>query len=153
MSSRRKQILSAMETRFKTIAVGVEFSVNGDVYVCASAIGDAVFLRRVEPLDATETEALNVIDGEATATAIAGGFTEYGVVVTIDCLYRNDDGSKAEQAARDVLAAIGSDPYWGGLAESTVLESANLDVQLFDDSEAGFSIPVKITYQVPNWTL
>lgn len=153
MSSRRQQILDAVAARCRAISNGYEFVVNGDTYTCGSDIGEAVFLRRVEPLDESEAKALNIIDSEAAASAVAGGYTEYGLRVAIDCLYRNDDGTLAEQAARDVLSAIGSDPYWGNLAEATVLEGADLDVQLYEDSQAGFSIPVKITYQVPNWTL
>ncbi len=153
MSSRRQDILAAIEIRLKTIRINTAFTVNGQTYLCGSDIGEVVFLRRIEPLDESESRALNILDGDAPASAVAGGYTEYQMQVALDCLYREDDGTLAEQSARDVLSAIGSDPYWGGLAESTVLDSANLDVQIFDDRAAGFSIPVKVTYQVPNWTL
>lgn len=152
--SRRDQIIAAMETRFKLIAVGHVFTVNGAAYACQTDVGQFVFKRRVVPMDESETEMLIFVDTTAPAKPVAGGYTEYELTVEIGGEVRGGDDPLGEAGKRadDVLAAIGSDPTWGGLADGTTLNTADLDFQVNRKIMAGFVVPVKIRYQAPNWT-
>jgi hypothetical protein len=151
----RDQIMSAIEARFALIATGYTFTVNGCLYVCQTDIGQHVFKRRAVPMDETETEMLVFVDTTAPARPVAGGFTEYDMTVEIGCEVRGGDDplGDAVKRAEDVLAAIGSDPSWGGLAENTSLNNADLDFQVNRKVLAGFIVPVRIKYQAPNWTM
>lgn len=151
----RDQIIAAVETRFKLIAVGYQFTVNGTLYTCQTNAGAHVFARRVVPLDSRENEMLVFLDTEAKATPLAGGWTEYDMMVEVGCQVRGgvDPLGDAVKRAEDVLAAIGKDTTWGGLADGTTLQSADLDFHVVGKILAGFAVPIRIRYQAPNWTM
>jgi len=151
----RDQIMDAIEARFQLIQVGYDFTVNGAVIPCQTNVGSYVFKRRVVPMDSKETEMLVFVDTESKPSAVAGGYTQFELLVEIGCQVRGGDDplGDATKRAADVLAAIGEDPSWGGLAEGSRLVDADLDFHVVGKVLAGFAVPIRITYQAPNWTL
>jgi hypothetical protein len=66
-------------------------------------------------------------------------------------------GDTSTETARgilqDIIAAIGSDPKWGGLARWTDIDSHEINVEQAGDIVAGVLLKITVTYRTPLWRM
>ena len=115
MSIRRDQIVQAMVTRFKTVTVANGYHSNAGNN-CSSWFEDPSVT-----YDQTEVPFINVRDTkDEIKVGTVGGLMDHRLTVEIDTsAFGNTADISIRQQIYDVYKAIGSDPYWGGLAIDT----------------------------------
>lgn len=154
MSSIRQQIVDAVTARFGLIASGYQFPLPAGVYDCVSSPLGVHLWRRV-PFSVAQVPALAIWDTDSIL-ADDGPIGMHQHLLTVDILAMVT-GSAAIDSARgmmaDIVAAVGSDPRWGGLATWTDVGAEEIDLQQAGDVVAGGRITLKITYRTPLWRI
>lgn len=151
MSSQRQQIVDAVEAKLQLIAPGQQFELPDGPYICRNTIKTVVSWRKTA-FSKAEVPAINFHDGDARTTT--GPSTKHEHALNFE-LEIHTAGATSASAVRsimaDVVAAIGSDPRWGGLAYWTTLDGENVSVDQAGEVVSAAQVRFTITYRTPLW--
>ena len=147
--TKRQQIVSALETRLKTIKPAGGY---------ATRAGDNVHLWRVVDLEHDKLPALVLRD---TADPMdKQGLTHTGrhqLSIEIEGIIGDSLEAKAEERGRDMLAdvlkAIGTDDTFGGLCFQAAIAASDFAVVADGKRRCGFSLTLVLSYQTARWSL
>ena len=137
----------------KQIAPGFVFTLPSGPYTCGSTIKDVYQWRKV-PFSLNQVPAIEFRDTDGETQP--GPSTQHEHKLHIDLLIFFAGGTalaSGRTALADVIAAIGSDPKWGGLARWTDIDSPNLDMEQAGDVIAGVQVNFTVTYRTPLFRL
>lgn len=126
MSTIRQQIVNALETRLKTITVA-----NG----YATAIGSKVYPWRKTEIDEADLPAICFWDQSAEMQReTLKGATSHTLSITVALFVTGKTTpAQARDGLNDILKAIWTDPYFGGLAVQYVPKSHELTMEVDGD--------------------
>ena len=139
MANIRQQIIDALETRMNTIA---------DV--------EKVVVWRASDLSPDELPAIIIRDTIDTmpADGVGAGRLDHELDVSLTAMFAgNTSASDSREMVATIVASIGEDSTFGGLAYDTILLSADLDL---DDSAqliAAAQITLTIRYRSGMWSI
>ncbi|HEV2706246.1 MAG TPA: hypothetical protein VGV59_10005 [Pyrinomonadaceae bacterium] len=148
MSSRRQQIVEAVKTRFATIRTAHGYQTE---------VGANVREWYLETLDEEELPALLISDGiEDTIVPEqgknSGTYTRHLEITAIVVLaVAAANAANARAALADVIACIGKDDKWGGLARRTLPVSDELGVDKESERIGGVRVTFVVEYSRPPW--
>lgn len=141
--TRRQQIVNALDARLKSILV-----ING----YGSDLGTTVSAWRTRPMSPTEEMALVYRDTTAPKTAAEVGRHAHTLTVEMSLVVQDDTPAETvRDLIADIVAAIGSDPRFGGLARWSTLVSDELTVMQDSGHLAGAALTWEITYTTELW--
>ena len=149
----RQQIMDAIEARLGGIAPGVTFQLPDASYLCQGTI-KGVYPWRKAKFSQSEVPAIKMSDTDAKT--FPGPSTKHEHKLQVDLeLYvlGNTSTSAVRSLMADVVAAIGSDPRWGGLAYWTDLDGHTIDVEQAGDVVSAGLINITVTYRTPLWRM
>ena len=153
MSSRRQQIVDAIETRLGLIAPGFTFSLPDGAYICGSTLLGAYSWRKA-PFSKAELPAVRFTDDNAEVVPGPSTQHESRLKISLDGVMAGGTSASAARALMaDVVAAIGSDPRWGGLAFWTDIHSHSIDVDQAGDVVSACQVVFTVTYRTPLWRM
>lgn len=153
MSSRRQQIVDAIEARLGQIAPGKVFTLPDGPYICTSTI-KGIHPWRKTAFGKTEVPAIRFRDGDADVEPGPSTQHENKLRVVLDAsILGSVTASVARALLADVVAVIGSDPKWGGLAYWTDITSHSVDVDQAGDVIEGVQVHFTVTYRTPLWRM
>lgn len=144
--SKRQQIISALDTRLKTIKTIAGYQTN---------LGNNVFEWNNKPLAANEMPGLIYRDVSNSRQEGAIGKFRWGLNVEIEIM---TSGSTAAADVRKMLAdvykAIGTDVYFSALAVTTEQpESDEMQIVKEDKKIGGALIKLSIIYDAAKWEM
>lgn len=149
----RQQIVDAIVDRLEEIAVDKVYSLPFGEHTCTSTI-KGVYPWRKAPFSKQEVPAIKLDDEDASVRPGPVGEHEHGLKINLTV---HVAGSTAASVARsllaDIVACIGSDPRWSGLAVWTELEAHALDVEQAGDIIAAIQVLFTVTYRTPLWRM
>lgn len=153
MTTKRQQIVDAIVDRLKTIIPGKVFTLDSGSYTCQSSIID-VYPWRKTAFSAAELPAIRLEDADADVEPGASGQHEHKLHLSLEgAVLKSTTAAAARAMVSDVLAAIGSDVKWGGLARWTDINSHSIDLEQAGDIISGFQILITVTYRTPLWRM
>lgn len=154
MSSIRQQIVDAIETRLGQIAVGKVWTLeDGSTHTCTVA-SKGVYPWRKVPFSPTQLPAIAIYDGGSTLEdGPIGSFSHALEVSIVGYIASSSPVNTARELAADILAAVGSDHRWGGLAQWSYVESLPLDIEPAGDVVAAGEIKLTVHYRTGRWQL
>lgn len=117
--SNRADLISALDTRFKTILTTAGYNTN---------LGANVKHWQTEDIPEASCPALIYSDASDNQELEAFDEIRHDLAVTIDLKYVVSDIDDVYDGIEDVPAAIGTDPSFGGLATGTLPIGNELDV-------------------------
>lgn len=135
----RQQIIDALETRLNTIS-GIE----------------KVLVWRASDLAPAELPAILIRDTLDTmpADGVGAGRLDHDLDVSITAMFSgNTSATDAREMISTIVAAIGTDATFGGLAFDTVLISADLDLDDAAQLIAAANINITIRYRSGLWSI
>ncbi len=135
----RQQIIDALETRLNTIS-GIE----------------KVVVWRASDLAPAELPAILIRDTLDTmpADGVGAGRIDHDLDVDITAMFSGTtSATDAREMIADIVAAIGTDPTFSGLAFDTVLVSADLDLEDSAQLVAAAQINIIIRYRSSMWSI
>lgn len=144
----RQDIVDAVKAALELIATTYGFN---------SDLGTNVSLNRKAPYDKNETlPGCNIHDPEDEHVQFLVSGTDLiedrRLKLPVDVFAVTDNDEAARELVQDVLAAIGTDETFGGIAIRTEIEEPErLDVQHFERKVAGSRIPLVIYYRKKVW--
>ncbi len=98
--------------------------------------------------------ALLVTDADASITTITNAMSEHDLSLEITVMTcgspRMDD---ATEIAAAVLAAMGSDPYFGGLATWSEPRGTTINGEVVGNAVAFLQITLNVKYRTPLWKM
>ena len=151
--SRRQQLVDAIEARLGQIAPGVVFTLPDGSYTCSSSI-NGIYPWRKAAFGKTEVPAIRFTDDNADAKPGPSTQHEHKLKITAEgVVVGTTSASTARAMMADMVACIGSDPRWGGLAYWTELDSHAIDLEQAGDTIAGLQINFTVTYRTPLWRM
>ena len=96
--------------------------------------------------------ALLVTDSDSTITTISNGMSEHGLSLDISVMTsgstRMDD---ITEIAAAVMAAMGTDPYFGGLANWSDPQGVTIVGEVVGNAVAFLKINFNVKYRTPLW--
>lgn len=144
MANTRQQIVDALDTRLQTITTGNGYSANLGVYEWL-----------VTPLEESDLPAvifrdtIDDIDDEKEFSRL-----DHPLTIELDVAASSSASpASVRELIRDILTAIGTDKYFGGLAYNTDVLSASLEVSEADQRLSGGQIIIEIKYKTALWTI
>lgn len=148
----RQDIVDAIATRLGTIASGQTFTLPDGVYTCGSSPLTVTPWRRV-PYAANQVPAIAFWD---TVTTIGEGgpigHHEHRLEIQVVGFVAGKDAvDEARLILQDIIAAVGSDPQWGGLAHWTEISDQTLQVEESADVIAGCELKLTVIYRTRLW--
>lgn len=153
MAATRQQIIDAIQTRMKQIAPGFVFTLPSAAYTCGSTIKDVYQWRKV-PFSLAQVPAIEFRDTDDKVHPGPSTQHEHRLHIGLDVYFTGSAAVAAGRAAmQDIIAAIGSDPRWGGLARWTDIDDSNLDMEQSGDIIAGVQVNFTVTYRTPLWRI
>lgn len=155
MPSIRQQIIDALAARLATIGPATTFTLSDGPYTCGTTLGGGgvVGWRKVA-VSPAQCPAINFYDDDVEITGNPIGHHEHRMTVTIVGLLAGSDGLEdGRQLMADIVAVIGSDPRWGGLANWTDIEQQNISMEQMGDICVGCDIRIAITYRTTLWRM
>ena len=118
MASKRQSIITAIETRLKTIVAAQTVTMYGGTsHTYATTLTGHVFTWKTAPFQYSEVPGVNIKDERDSISRFSIGLDDHNMVVSIEAFAANDTALRSLIA--DIIACIGSDVTWGGLAEDT----------------------------------
>lgn len=140
MSSKRQQIVDAIETRMKTILTTGGYTTNA---------GQHVFVWLTTPLSETVLTAIILFDRDGGINAEYSTLKHYyrDLIVDIEADVKGST-SRAElrKVLDDIWKACKVDRTWGGLAIQTIMESDDMVLAQGDKLAGGSQTRFRITY-------
>jgi len=161
MSSIRDDLRSKVLARLALIRAGgsVTISGSGKVHLFSTDIGRDVMSWRIGDVLPGDMPCIGFADTTAFAEDIGEdievGRLQHGLEVDIvGFVVGADPVGQATAALLDILAAVGADPEWDGLADAwTTLESTEIEIHP-DGREIGAGIvKIRIDYSSPAWEI
>lgn len=156
----RDQLVDAVKDRFGLIAPGHVFQLPDGPHTCSMYLVQApdgspgVYPWRKVPFSVQQVPAIAFWD--TTDEVNPGPSTQHEHRVAFEAEI-HIAGSTVATVARamiaDALAAIGSDPRWGGLARWTEIDSYTLAIEQAGDIVAGIQLRFTIIYRTPLWRM
>lgn len=150
MANLRESIMSAIETRLATITTANGYNTN---------VGNNVFLWRVDqmdPDDSTHVPGIIIRDRNAEVQPAAGGVLSHVLTVEIETVVLSDTttDTTARSSAEDVLACVGTDQTWGGLADHSEVRTIEVDVGRVTKILGTARITLAVEYHTTSrWTM
>jgi len=149
----RQQLIDAIEARLETITVGKVFALRSGDYVCQNTI-KGVYPWRKTPFNPHELPAIEFWDASAeTSPGEASRHAHELPIVLQVSTVGSQPASIARTLMEDIIACIGSDPRWGGLARWTNITAHGLMVEKAGDVVAGAQILFTVEYRTPLWRM
>jgi hypothetical protein len=154
MSSIRQQIVDAIATRLRLIHSGHVFTLSDGDYTCASTPLSVTEWKRV-PYGLAQVPAIAFWDTESDlADGGPIGQFEHRLMLSVVCFTA---GATAIDDARamlaDIVAAVGSDPRWGGLATWTEIGNHQLTVDQAADQVSATELKLVVIYRTSLWRM
>ena len=147
------QLFAAVQSRFKTIVPGAVFQLDDGPYVCQGTIKD-VHPWKKTGFSKAEVPAMKLSDPDRNIKPGPVGQHESRLRFVAEvALLGGTSAEDARMIAADIIAAIGSDPRWGGLARWTDVVRQTIDVDQAGDVIAGVEIEFDITFRTPLWRM
>lgn len=151
--SKRQQIVDAIAARLATISMGKVFTLPDGDYVCQNSI-KGVFPWRKTPFNQQELPAIEFWDASSEDEPGPSGQHEHRLPIVLQVSTPGaEPASIARSLMEDIVAAIGSDTRWGGLASWTDITAHGLMVEKAGDVIAGAQILFTVRYRTPLWRL
>ena len=144
MSSVRQQIVDAIEARFKTIVTPTY----------ATQIGTKVYPWRKTPVQVAETPCICFWDSSAEVSfdGIAIGRRQHILQVEAVCFVSTKTTvSQARAIIEDMIAALGTDDTFGGLADRSELTSHEIGMEVDGDICGAGKITFTVQYTTTLW--
>jgi len=140
----RQQIITALDTRLKTILVVNDYKTNA---------GQHVFDWEDRDLDDSELEAIIYRDpGNGRTQATVVEFDNKMVVeIEVKAKAGVETAKRIRKMIEDVFRAIGTDETWGGLADCTTPVGEKIDIQKSDKIIGAGTIFIEIEYRTEKW--
>lgn len=153
MSSVRQQIVDAIAARLVQIAPGKVWSLPDGPYTCTSAPKSVTPWRRV-PYSPAQVPAIAFWDADSAHGEPPLAHHEHRLGITIVGFVAGNAAIDTVRALlADMVAAVGSDPRWGGLADWTEIDSQDIDVEQAGDVIAGCQISITVVYRTRLWRM
>lgn len=138
--SKRSDILTAVDTRLKTIAIASGYQTN---------IGSRVFYWQDLPFEYGETGAITFRD-PAEEIVKANQFHEKTLNLEIEAIaFVTDQLAGSEALIADLIKAVGEDRTWGKLAHETRLSRTLKNFETDGKTAARVCLEIQIIYRVP----
>jgi hypothetical protein len=140
----RQQIMSAVDTRFKTILTGAGYNTN---------IGLHVFDWLERDLADTEIDALVYFDrtNDIEGNTIHAYLNKLQLEIGVKTKDAFSTAAQIRLMIQDVYKAIGTDDRWSGLAIDTQPVLEVIDIQQWDKVMGSAIITVIIEYETDKW--
>jgi len=152
-ASIRQQLVDAIEARLGSIAPGVAFQLPGGSYVCQGTI-KGVYPWRKAAFSQTEVPAIKLDDADAKTSPGPSTMHEHKLQVDLELYVAGKTSTSAVRSLMaDVIAAVGSDPRWGGLAYWTDIDGHTVDVEQAGDVISAALVNLTVTYRTPLWRM
>jgi hypothetical protein len=149
--SKRQLIVTAADTRFKTILTTNAPAVGQNNY--ESNVGSHVYWWLTRNLDPSEMPAIVCADRLVTEWIAAGSWLRT-LAMDIE-IHLKPSGTAAvvmRQVLSDLERAIGVDVTWGGLAMDTLpLEQERISIEAHDDVLVAAGIRMVVQYETGPW--
>jgi hypothetical protein len=141
----RQQLISAIDTRLKTITTANGYKTNA---------GSNVFDWLDRDLADSELDAIIYRDRSNVMDMSDFDSKMNTVVVEIQVKTKSTTTTAAQvrEMIEDVYKAIGTDETWGGLALQTMPKSDDIDVQQSDKITGSGTITIEIQYESAKWS-
>lgn len=154
MSSIRQQIMDAIETRLKLIVAGKVWTLDdGATHTCTVTVKGVYPWRKV-PFTPAMLPAIGIWDTASTLEdAPFGSFNHALEVNIVGVIAASSPVATARELTADMLAAVGSDPKWGGLAKWTIVEAMPLDMEPAGDVIAAGQLKLTVHYRTGLWQI
>lgn len=159
MSTIRQQIVDAIDTRLKLIAPGHQFTLPSGVHTCATQLKDfagekGVWQWRKVQFSLNQVPAIEFRDTDADTEPGPSTQHEHKLQIELDIFFKGGTAlADGRTALADVIAAIGSDPRWGGLARWTDINNPNINMDQAGDVIAGVQLNFTVSYRTPLWRI
>lgn len=145
MASIRQQIMTAMDTRLKTILVANGYETN---------LGQKVYAWKATPLDDVDLPALEYRDiaNDRLEGGPIGKF-RWALTIEIGIVAASASTTIADvrKMLNDVYKAMGTDETWSTLAQWTEQPSDKVEIEQQDKIIGGAKILFNIVYDAPKW--
>ena len=152
-ASNRQQLVDAIEARLGSIAPGVVFMLPDGTYTCQGTI-EGVFPWRKAKFSQSEVPAIKMSDTDAKTTPGPSTMHEHKLQVDLELYVLGKTSASAIRSLMaDVVAAVGSDPRWNGLAYWTDIDGHTVDVEQAGDVVSAALINLTVTYRTPLWRM
>ncbi|MCK9570060.1 hypothetical protein M0R72_14045 [Candidatus Pacearchaeota archaeon] len=142
----RQQIITAIDTRLRTITVANSYTTNAGAHVYDWLDRD---------LADTELDAIIYRDrSDVIEHNLTDAFT-HRLRVEIDARSKNAASTAAQirKIIDDIYKAIGVDDTWGGLAQDTSMPTnVEMAIEQADKIMGGASFTIEIEYDAAKWT-
>ena len=153
MSSTRQQIVDAIAARLALIAPGHVVTLPDGDYTCSATV-KGIYPWRKKAFSKAEVPVIKFTDDDANVGPGPASQHENKLSINLEGIILADTTASAARALlADVVAAIGSDPRWGGLAYWTELTSHSIDVEQAGDVISGVQVMFTVTYRTPLWRM
>lgn len=141
-ASIRQQIITALDTRLKTILTSGGYNTNA---------GKQVFEYREYNFEVDELPALIYRD-EDSQNIDSYEYHRHKLFIKIEAVVVGTTAAAdIRKLIADVITAIGTDLTWGGLAEDTLPESEPINIVHESRKVAGATIGITIDYRTGLW--
>lgn len=147
MSSKRQQIVDAIEARLKGIAYGLTLQLPDGPYICQNTI-KGVYPWHKAAFNQAQLPAIEFWDANADTSPGPASQHEHELPIILQVSTPGvQPASIARTLMQDIIAAIGSDPKWGGLAYWTDITGHGLMVEKAGDVIAGAQVLFTVKYR------
>jgi hypothetical protein len=149
MSTKKQQIIDAVEARLKTIIAGGQVTVSGVVHIYKTNVGERMNKERLATFTPAQLPALNIWPGEVVTdderSEIGRPLRLFDIIV--DCIGTGKPSENSADIELDVMAAVGSDPRWGGLARWTNIRLGAVSAEEREKYFFGVPVVLEISYR------
>jgi hypothetical protein len=141
----RTSLMAAVATRLQAVTVA-----NG----YATGIGSSWRSWQAAPPKWDALPVLQAIDPTSAPGPVAYGKRRHALEVQVQVLLPGGTSLATLRAyAADLLAAVGTDPTWGGLAVATQPTAVSLDPGESENVSDGVSLTLEIAYETALWAM
>ena len=141
----RQQIITALDTRLKTIRTASGYQTDA---------GAHVFDWEERTLDDSELDAIVYRDRQnAPAAATLSKLLHYTITVEIELKTKaaGNTAARLRKMLADILKAIGTDETFSGLATRTTPGQDEIDIQQDDKIKGQARLTISIEYEATKW--
>ncbi len=135
VDSIHQRIISAIDTRFKTILIAGGYKTN---------MGQHVFAWKETPFDASEIDGLNYRDRREQRTPGCGVY-EFTLPIEIEVFSSSPEGIR--KCLADLEKAIFVDETWGGLAENSEIDSSEMAIEHKEHIYGASNVVMTVEYR------
>lgn len=147
MSSKRQQIVDAIEARLSEIAYGVTFQLPDGPYTCQNTI-KGVYPWHKTTFNPAQLPAIEFWDANAETSPGEASQHEHELPIVLQVsTVGSQPASVARTLMEDVIACIGANRKWGGLAYWTDITGHGLMVEKAGDIIAGAQVLFTVKYR------